>query len=484
MTDQPPEADDAALPSGTATLSLWDATSLVIGIVVGTAIFRSSPLVFQNTTGPWSTLAAWGLGGVLSLIGALCYAELATTYPRSGGDYEYLTRAFGPWAGFLFGWAQLTAVFAANLGAMAYAFGDYGVELFGLDRDATVWLAVTAIIGMSLLNAWTVVAGTTVQNVLTSAKVIGLAAVVLAGAWLAIAPAGPEQNEVSANASTADAAADEPTEPTAPSFGLALVFVLYAFGGWSDAAFVAAEVRDRRRSLPLALVGGVAAITLIYLAVNAAYLSALGFDGARTSYTPAADVLTRAVGPLGAKAVSALVMISALGAINGMILSRARVFAVLGADHRAMKWLGGWKPGQGTPRSSLAAQAGVTLAMVLAVGTQRGRDTVDAIVQTIGGTGVPWDDYFGGFDTLVAATSPVFWTLFLATGIAMIVLRSRDPHRERPFRAPFYPLTPLVFCATSAYMLYSSVAFARWLAVAGAIPVLAGLLLYAATRKR
>jgi APA family basic amino acid/polyamine antiporter len=490
MNDQPVSLSNAgtsaAHASSGGTLGLWDAVSLVVGIVVGTAIFRSSPLVFQNTSGPWTALGAWTLGGMLSLVGALCYAELATTYPRSGGDYEYLTRAFGPWAGFLFGWAQLTAVFAANLGAMAYAFGDYGVQLFGLGPGGVVWLAVAAIVGMSLLNAWTVVAGTWTQNLLTFAKVVGLGAVVLAGLWAAtvgdaLVRAGasppPAPGAVVAAAATADAGPSR-------SFGLAMVFVLYAFGGWSDGAFVAAEVRNRRRNLPLALVGGVAAITLIYLAVNVAYLSALGFEGAANTFTPAADVLARTMGDVGAKLVSALVMISALGAINGMILSRARVFAVLGSDHRALAWLGGWKPGQGTPRASLVAQAAATLLMVVAVGTEHGRDVINAVLQSLRAPAVDWQYFGGGFDALVAGSAPVFWMLFLGTGVAMIVLRQREPERERPFTAPFYPLAPLVFSGTSAFMLYRSVKFAGWLSAAVAAPVAAGLVLYAVSRRR
>jgi amino acid transporter len=455
------------------TLGLWDALSLVVGIVVGTSIFRSSPQVFQNTIGPWQALAAWALGGGLSLVGALCYAELATTYPRSGGDYEYLTRAFGPWAGFLFGWAQLTAVFAANVGIMAYAFGDYGVELLGLESRAAVWLAVAAIMGMTLLNAWTVHAGAATQNVLTAAKVLGLGAVILAGAKLAIAP----------RAADAAAPASPDAADAAPSFGLAMVFVLYAFGGWNDAALVAAEVRNRRHNLPLALVGGVAAITIIYLAMNAAYLT-LGFDAARRTATPAARLLEAAVGPLGAKFVSALVMISALGAINGMILSRSRIFAVMGEDHRAFSWLGGWHAGHGAPRASLAAQAAVTLAMVLVVGTEHGRNAVDAALRAIHAPGIPWGKFSGGFDTLLAATAPIFWALFFATGIAMVVLRQRDPGRERPFQAPLYPLTPLVFCGTCLFMLYRSAEFAGWLAAAASAPLAAGLVLYLATRSR
>ncbi len=264
--------DDDAAAAPATRLGLWDAVSLVVGIVVGTAIFRTTTDVFQNTAGPWQALGAWTLGGVLSVVGALCYAELATTYPRSGGDYVYLDRAFGPRVGFLFGWAQFTVVFTSNVGMMAYAFGDYGIELLKLDRPAVVWLAAASIIGMSLVNFCGLTVGKWTQNILTLAKVVGLTAVVLAGAFCLFSP------------STASRVVPDPdaSPRTSMSFGLAMVFILYAYGGWNDAAFVAAEVRDRRRNMPLALVGGVAAITAIYLAVNAAYLVALGFDGAHS----------------------------------------------------------------------------------------------------------------------------------------------------------------------------------------------------------
>jgi amino acid transporter len=314
------------------------------------------------------------------------------------------------------------------------------------------------------------------QNVLTLAKVAGLAAVVGAGAMCFCFP--PEASRV----------VPDPGAPSAPastsiSFGLAMVFVLYAYGGWNDAAFVAAEVRDRRRNLPLALIGGVAAITAIYLAMNLAYLAALGFDGARRTTTPAAGVLAAAVGPQAARAVSALVMISALGAINGMILSRSRVFATMGADHRIFSWLAGWDRGHGVPRRAIAAQAVVTLAMIVGVGTARGQRAVDAALAAVGAPPIPWREYFGGFETLMAATAPVFWTFFLATGLAMMVLRWREPRRDRPFAVPLYPLPPVVFCATCAFMLYHSVRYARWLTAVGVAPAAAGLLIYACTRK-
>jgi APA family basic amino acid/polyamine antiporter len=442
--------------SAAPRLGLWDAVSLVIGIVVGTSIFRTAPEVFQNTSGPWQALGAWLLGGVLSIIGALCYAELATTYTRAGGDYEYLTRAFGPWAGFLFGWAQLTAVLTSSIGTMAYTFADYGVRLFDLTDAGTVWLATAPIVGATVLNSLGTSLGKSTQNICTVAKVVGLVGVVLAGIacadWgnlaLASLPSGEKLGE-GANWQ---------------AFGIAMVFVLYAYGGWNDAAFVAAEVRDRRRNLPLALIGGVLSVTAVYLAVNVAYLAGLGFDAARATRTPATDVIEAAIGRAGGGLASILVMISALGAINGMVLVGSRVYAAAGADHRPLRWLSGWDALRGAPRAALAAQAAVALAMVFAVSLINPGD---------------------GFGTLLAATAPVFWSFLMGTGASVIVLRWRDPLRERPFAVPLYPLPPLIFCATCGYMLYSSLTYALskspWLPLMGAGPVAVGLAVYLLT---
>src|SRR5687768_9949591 len=201
-------------------LGLWDTVGIIVGIVVGTAIFTTPPLVFQNVSGPWQALGVWLLGGVLSLLGALCYAELATTYPRSGGDYEYLTRAYGRCVGFVFGWAQLCIVLTGSIAAMAYAFADYGVRLWSLDRGATVGLAIASVVVLSGINLLGVVAGKTTQNVLTAAKVLGLIVIVATG----IVSGFAGSHEVIAAPSSAGLG----------GLGLAMVFVLYAYGGWND----------------------------------------------------------------------------------------------------------------------------------------------------------------------------------------------------------------------------------------------------------
>ncbi len=460
---------DPAMPIA-PTLSLWDAASIIVGIVVGTAIFKSPPIVFANTSGPWAALGVWLLGGCLSFNGALCYAELATAYPRSGGDYHYLTKAFGRWMGFLFGWAQLAVILTGSIGAMAYAFADYGVQLWGArpgESAATLWFAAGSIVVLSVMNLLGVVVGKSVQNILSVVKILGLVGVFLAallcserGAW--------EPTSVSSHA----------------SFGLALVFVLYAYGGWNDAAFVAAEVRGQRRNLPWALFLGIGLITAVYLLVVTAYLIVLGYDGARAYEAPAAEVMQRVVGDWGRSTICALVMISALGAINGLTLTGSRIYASLGADHPIFARLSRWDQRRGAPAAALVTQGAIALLLVLAVGTAPGRESIDAALQLVGLQGLPWEKYGGGFDTLVAGTAPVFWLFFLLTGIALFVLRVCDGRRLRPFRTPLFPLPPIIFCCTCAYMLHSSLAYAEGLAIIGLLPLAVGVPLYAISQRR
>jgi amino acid transporter len=298
--------------------------------------------------------------------------------------------------------------------------------------------------------------------VLSAAKVLGLAGVVIAGLYWG--------NSGSLAATTGSLEAG--------SLGLAMVFVLYAYGGWNDTAFVAAEVRDRQKNIPQALILGIAGITIVYLAVNSAYLIVLGFEGARATGTPASDVLEKAVGSWGSRVISVLVMISALGAINGMILTGSRVYAALGADHRILSWLGSWHVRRSAPVGALIAQALIAVLFVLFVGSEAGRGTIDAALSVVRMSPIPWDKYFGGFETLVAGTAPVFWVFFLLTGVALFVLRLKNPARPRPFSVPLFPLPPLLFCGTCGFMLYSSLTYAGALSLMGIVPVAVGLLLY------
>jgi amino acid transporter len=459
-----------------ARLNLWDAVSIIVGIVIGSTIYKSPQFIMGNVTSPAWGLGAWALGGVLSLIGALCYAELASTYPRVGGDYVYLTRAFGPWCGFLFGWAQLAVILTSSIAMMAFVFGDYAVRVWSppetiASREVSreVWtalLAAGAVVALALTNVLGVVLGKWTQNLLSLVKVAGLGAIVYTGFSFGKA------DVMEGKASLGEGA----------GFGMAMIFVLYAYGGWNDAAFVAAEVR-KRRNIILALLLGTALVTVIYLAVNVAYLRALGFEKMRESGTVAAEVGQMALGENGSRAISVLVMVSALGAINGLTFTGSRVYAALGAENSIFALLGRWSPRFGSPIWALLIQAGVTLGMIAAVGTPFGRDAVDTGMTRLGLQPMPWSGYFGGFDTLLAGTSPVFWAFFLLSGLSLFALRERDPHIERPFRVPLFPLLPLIFCGSCAYMLYSAIAYAKFIALIGAVPLAVGLPLYWVSRR-
>ncbi len=494
-----------------AHLSLFDAVSIIVGIVIGATIFKSPQLIMQRVSSPEIGLFAWSLGGLLSLIGALCYAELASTYPRSGGDYVFLSRAFGNWCGFLFGWAQLAVILTSSIASMAFVFGDYAVriwqlpgstvpielrqqetqltaslkaantkpeessewralqaEIQGYTNRRELWIAVlaaAAVLVLALTNVLGVVLGKLVQNLLSLLKLAGLAAIIFAGLQYG-------QNRVLEGPEF---------QPTDTSFGMAMIFVLYAFGGWNDAAFVAAEVRHRR-NITRSLLLGTALITLVYLATNVAYLRALGFDGMRKSFTVAAEVGQIALRDRGAIAISLLVMISVLGAINGLTFTGSRVYSTLGGDYRLFAILGRWNPRLKTPAWALMIQAAVAVLMILAVGTPFGRDAIDWCMAKLRLEGMPWDKYYGGFETLVSGTAPVFWGFFLLSGLSLFALRQRDPDIERPFTVPLFPLVPLIFCGYCGYMLYSAIDYAKWISLIGALPLALGLVLYAFAR--
>jgi basic amino acid/polyamine antiporter, APA family len=212
-------------------LGLWDIISIILGIVIGAGIYETAPLIFQNVSSPWAALGVWVAGGVLTFLGALCYAELASAYPRSGGDYVYLTKAFGRWAGFLFGWMQLAVLMTGSIGMMAYIFADYAVTLKRFGPASEFVYAAAAVTALSVANLIGLVFGKRTQNFLTGLKVLAIGSIVLAGFFWS-------QPAVAKTVAAATSGG---------SLGLAMILVLYTYGGWNDAALVAAEVSDNRR---------------------------------------------------------------------------------------------------------------------------------------------------------------------------------------------------------------------------------------------
>lgn len=425
-------------------LTLFRSVCIIVGIIVGSGIFESPPDIASNVTGWWGlrpgfwVLFVWILAGLFSMIGALCYAELATAYPQEGGDYVYLNRAFGRWSGFLFGWARLAIIQGGSLGAMAYVFGDYATRLLPLGVHSPAIYAASATVVLTLINMIGVREGTLTQNILTGAKVIGLGAIFVVAFLF-------EPSRVAQQATPS---------PAVSGFGLAMILALWTYGGWNEIAYVAAEVKDPRRNIFRSLVLGILAVTLIYAFVNAAFLHSLGFEGLRNSRAVASDVLAIGFGELGAKAIAALVVVSALGALNGLIFTSPRVYYAMGAEHRLLAPLGKWSPRFGTPLAALAVQCVIILALIVGFGSRE------------------------GFQTMVKFTSAAFWGFLLLTGFAFFVLRYKDRHIERPCRVIGYPLVPVLFILTSAYMFYASATYAPKESLVGGAILLVGLPIY------
>ncbi|MCI0379755.1 MAG: amino acid permease [Gemmataceae bacterium] len=443
-------------------LGLWDTVSIIVGIVIGTTIFELPWLIFDNTPNAWMGLAVWVFGGFLALVGGLCYAELATTYPRSGGDYHYLTQAFGRWVGFLFGWAQLSVVLPASIGVMVFVFANIATSLqpfpdvFNLGLNSEFYYAASAVLAITLLNILGVVLGKIAQNVLAAAKVLGLIGILVAG----LMTMQPELT----NWTFPDASKPEQWGWEA----LAIILVMYAFGGWNDAAFVAAEVRDRRRNIPLALLAGIGAITVIYVLVNAAYLLGLGFNQARSPGSLPTQLMENAFGEHGVWVMSVIIMASALGAANGLILTGSRVYATLGKDHRLFGFLGGWRPGAGTPIVALIIQALITLGFVYLFGSNQGHEASNQFLDWLNQSLSIHIDYRrdwaprDAFNALVSHSAPAFWLFFLLTGFSLFLLREKNKHLERPFSVPLYPLIPIIFCLSCTFMLYRATIYIEW----------------------
>jgi amino acid transporter len=434
-----------------ARLGLWDTTSIIVGIIVGVGIYETPGRVFASTSNSGQALGLWFAGGLFALLGALCFAELASTYPRSGGEYVYLTRAYGSWMGFLFAWAQLAVIrTGGSIAVVAYVFADYWNRLFGLDAQESVfaaWVAVVPIVVLTFINMLGVRFGKRTQNFLTGLKILGVIGILTAGFVFARSTGGERR-------------AAHPAEGS--GIPLAMMFILWTYAGWHEGAYVAAEVRDRRRNLPLALLLGTGLVTLVYLLINLAYVAGLGFEAAKTK-TVAADLLDWTLGEKGAWAMSCLVVISALGALNGMIFTSSRIFAEFGSDHRLFVALGQWDRRWATPVCALLLQGTFSVIMVIVVGI--------------------WWSGQSGFDTLFRCTAAVFWLFFLLTAGAVLLLRHQEPDRERPFKVPLYPLTPLLFCAGCAAMLVGSLIEAPLETLVGAAVLAVGAPLYLLSRR-
>ena len=401
------------------TLTILQASAVVVGAVVGIGIFKTPSVVAANVTSEAAFLGLWLLGGVVTLIGALCYAELGSTYPHFGGEYHFLRKAYGPGLGFLFAWGRMAVMQSGSIAAVAFVYGDYASFLFPVGASGSAVHAGTR----SHLPFGVAAHGHRAECPRPSRPDHSVGAVVLVVSVIGLAVGSQPA----------------PTPPAAinGSAGRAMVFILLTYGGWSEAAYISGEVRDARRDIPRALLIGTATVTALYLLANYSYLTAFGLEGLRQSNAVAADLVRVVFGAKAAVVVAGIVCVTSLSTLNATILTGARSIFALGRSFTPFAVLG--RPGVGgrSPRNAILVQSAVTIGLLVFGAFSR-----------------------DGFESMVEYTAPVFWTFMLLVGASLFVLRWRDPKRAIPFPVPLYPVTPVLFCGTAAYLLYSSLLYA------------------------
>jgi basic amino acid/polyamine antiporter, APA family len=447
LPTEPAPADVSQQPR--QQLTLFDSTCIIVGIIIGTAIYKVAPMVAGGATHALGVLGLWVAGGLLSLAGALCYAELATAYPREGGDFVYLTRAYGSWAGYLFAWADLMILQPGTIAAIAFAFATYAQVVFptpGLSAaSGQILYAAAAVLILTAINIFGVARGKWTQNLLTTLKVVGILAI------FGVAMAGPRQPLTPTPAG----------EFSGAGFNLAMILVLFAYGGWSEIAYVAAEVKNPRRNILRALLLGIGLTTVLYVLINVAFLATLGYAKMKASEAVVADTIATAwpnlAGQLASRLISALICLSALGAINGLIFTRARIAYAMGQEYAWFRFLGGWSGRFGTPVKALVTKCVLSLIVILLAKS---------------------------FDKSLLYVTSVTWLFFLATGCGVFVLRRNEPDLERPYRIIGHPWTTLVFCASCLFLIYSAVTYDKVGTLVSLGMLLAGLPIYWFSRRQ
>ncbi len=424
------------------TLTVPRSVALIVGMVLGAGIFKTPSLVASQCQSNAGVLLLWLAGGAISLIGALCYAELASSYPHPEGDYYYLERAFGDAPAFLFAWSRLAVIQTGLIAMYAFIIGDYASEVVRLGPYSSSVYAVGAVVLLTFANIMGVTQGKWTRIILTSAVGLGLVSLVVFG--LAASPDGPR------TAGAVDAGG-------ASGVGMALIFVLLTYGGWNKIAYFSSEVRRARKHMTLALLYGIGAVTAIYVALNYSLLRSLGLAATASSSAVASDVMRGILGEAGAVSMSVLVVFVALGSMSAVIIRASRTNYAFWRAFPLFGFLSRWDKVVNVPGLLLQGAAGIALVLI--------------------GTGA-----HRGFPMMVEYTAPAFWLFFLLGGLSLFVLRWKERAIARPFRVPLYPATPLIFCVACLYMLYSSIVYTGKGGLIGVGVLLAGIPLFLTNR--
>jgi len=400
------------------TLGFTDLVMLTVGTVIGSGIFLVPSVVLRHTggqTGP--AMLVWVIGGVLSLLGALTYAELGAMRPEAGGLYVYIRDAFGPLPAFLYGWTTFFVIASGSVATLAVAFSGYFSQIVPMSTGASRVLAVMVILVTAVINILGTRKSATVQNLTTGLKVGAL--VILSAGLLLFADHAKSNVDIWPSAISGSLVA---------GFGTAMIGVLWAYEGWQYVTFSAGETRDPQRTFPRAITTAAVVLIVVYLLANFAYIAALGPVAASNSEHIAADAGGVLLGPVAARIVATLILVSIFSATNGLMLTAPRMYFAMARDGVFFRGLAKVNPRFGTP--ALAISAGAIWAAVLAV--------------------------TGTFEQLLTYVVFAGWIFYALAGLSVFVYRRREPYAHRPFHVPGYPLTPILFVASAALLVVNT----------------------------
>jgi len=407
-------------------LGLVSAIGVLVGSTIGAGIFRAPGVIAERVDQVWLFVAAWIAGGVLSLAGALTYAELAAMFPRSGGIYVFIRESVGRAPAFLLGWAQILIIKPAAWGALAITSAEFACRLLGIDPASgagPVPLSIAQIVGVSLIL---IVSGINIVGVQLGALINNLSNGLKVGALLLLVVlAFALGHDADSAATTGSVAREPPAWSTLPGFGLAMVTVLWTYDGWADLTSIAGEVREPQRILPRALLLGTMLVIVVYLLVNVTYLRTVSLERMRGAPLVAADAAQLVLGSAGGLFIAAAAMISAFGTLNAGIMTGPRIFFAMAEDRLFFRWIAWVHPRFRTPAISVALGGGLA---ALAVSIRSFGQLVDQFVIGI-------------------------WPFYALAAAGVFVLRRRRPEIERPYRIWGYPFVPGLFLAAAALLL-------------------------------
>jgi len=426
-------------------LGRWDSVAIIIAIVIGVGIFRVPAEVSKYLSSPSLIFLAWLLGGIISLLGTFCYAELSASFPKTGGNYIYLRESYGLWAGFLFGWAELLVIRTGSIAAVSFISAEYLQSFLSTNNFLIKPMAISIVFILSFINIGGLRYGKRIQDVLTITKISALIGIIVFGF---ISKKGDISHFYSV--------------PTTfdgrifPLFCLALIPILWTYGGWHENTFVAGETKDAAKILPFALIIGIFIVISLYLAINFLYIYLIPVAKIANTNLIISDVLQILWGKNGRKILEALVIISSLGCLNAMIITGSRVTYAMAKDNVIFRWIGKVNTRYGTPGRAIVINAVWSIVLVI----------------------------LGTFNELLFFTGILVWLFFALTVGGLFILRYKFPNIERPYRVWGYPLIPVIFILICIALSVNTIIFYTFQSFIGLCLAMTGIPIFIISQKK